>query len=340
MIIDAHLDLAYNVTRGRDVRMPARQQPIAEGEIATVGFPDMKEGGVGLVFATIFCQPHTPKHAGYTNPEEAHVQALSQLDQYDAWEREEWIAIERGSEVVGGGSGGASAPSPTSDARLRTYLLLEGAEAIRSVDDVQLFFDRGVRIVGLSWQRTRYAGGTATPGPLTDAGREVVREFDRLGILHDASHLAERSFWDVMNFTDRAIIASHSNCRHIVGRDPNERHLTDAMIRAIAERGGVIGMNSYDKFLLPYAEHGQRRATFADVVAHIRHICDLTGSTDHVAIGTDLDGGLGREQVPQEIETAADMPKLADKLTAAGFALADVAKVMSGNWLRVIKQAF
>src|SRR4051794_24846068 len=97
MIIDAHLDLAYNVGRARDVRMPATQQPEAEGEIATVGFPDLRAGDVRLVFATIFCQPNTPKHKGYTSPQEAYAQAVVQLDQYDAWEREGFLRIARAS---------------------------------------------------------------------------------------------------------------------------------------------------------------------------------------------------------------------------------------------------
>ena len=328
-IIDAHLDLAYNAVRGRDVTRPAREQPVVEDEIATVGFPDLRAGGVELVLATIFCQPQTQKNAGYTSPQGAHEQALIQLNQYRAWHEQGELQQRAAARPF------RSAHSTSTQA----YILLEGAEAIRTLDDAQFFYDQGVRIVGLSWQRTRYAGGTATPGPLTDAGRELVTELDRLGILHDASHLAERSFWDLLNFTDRPIIASHSNCRHIVGRDPNERHLTDAMIRAIAERGGVIGMNFYDRFLLPFAEFGKRRATLADVVAHIRHICDLTGSADHVAIGTDLDGGLGREQVPQEITTIADLGKLRDTLLTAGFTAEDAEKVMSGNWLRIIRRA-
>ena len=332
MIIDAHLDLAYNVGRGRDVRMPAREQPEAEGEIATVGFPDLRAGDVGVVFATIFCQPRTPRHAGYTTPDEAHAQATVQLDQYDAWSREGHLRIAR-----------TDADLPLSRERserdpLTAFLLLEGAEAIRTLADAQAFYERGVRIVGLSWQKTRYAGGTATPGPLTDAGRELVAEFDRLGILHDASHLAERSFWDLFHATDQLIVASHSNCRSIVRHDPNERHLTNAMIRAIAERGGVIGINFYDRFLLPADAFGKRRATFDDVVAHVKHICDLTGSAAHVAIGTDLDGGLGRNEVPLEIETIANLGQLANALGKHGFTPADVERVMSGNWLRVIRR--
>jgi membrane dipeptidase len=327
MIIDAHLDLAYNVTRGRDVTMPAKNQPIADNEIATVGFPDMRAGDVGLIFATIFCSPKSYKNAGYSTPEEAHEQALSQLKQYRAWH-------DVGQLRQLGYGGTFHTPYTNTP---QSLILLEGAEAIRTPADAKLFYDAGVRIVGLTWQKTRYAGGTSTPGPLTDLGRELVKELDRLGILLDASHLAERSFWDLFNFTGSLLIASHSNCRAIVGRDPGERHLTDAMIRAIAERGGVIGMNFYDKFLLPFAEFGKRRAKLDDVVAHIKHICDLTGSADHVAIGTDLDGGLGREQVPEEIETIADLGKLRDALIASKFTAEDAEKVMSGNWLRILR---
>jgi membrane dipeptidase len=326
LIIDAHLDLAYNVGRGRDVRMPAREQPIAENEIATVGFPDLRTGDVRLICATIFCNPKTPKHAGYTSPQEAYDQAFVQLDRYDAWfaegELKRWA--------------GEVEALHTPRAKIHATILLEGAEAIRTIEDAQWFYDRGVRIVGLSWQRTRYAGGTATPGPLTAEGKVLVKELDRLGIIHDASHLAEQSFWDLMQATGARVIASHSNCRAIVGSDPNERHLSDDMIRAIVGRDGVIGINFFDKFMLPAAEYGKRRATLADVSAHMKRICDLAGSAKHVAIGTDMDGGLGREQIPVEIETAADMPRIAEKLSADGFSDEDVKSICHGNWLRVL----
>ncbi len=326
MIIDAHLDLAYNVTRGRDIRKPAREQPIAENEIATVGFPDLREGGVEVVFSTIFCQPNMPKHKGYTSPQAAHDQARSQIEQYKQWHSEGQLQQLARREPF---------TSPHSKAT-KAYILLEGAEAIRTPADVEWIYANGVRLVGMAWQATRYAGGTSTPGPLTSEGKSLVKDLDDFGIIHDASHLAERSFWDLIHATDRLIVASHSNCRSIVKLDPGERHLTDAMIRAIAERGGVIGINFFDKFLLPFDQYGKRRASLDDVVAHIKHMCDLAGSADHVAIGTDMDGGLGRDQIPHEIVTAADMPKVGLALKRAGFSDADTAKIESGNWQRVI----
>src|ERR1019366_6446786 len=120
-------------------------------------------------------------------------------------------------------------------------------------------------------------------------------------------------------------IASHSNCR---ARVPTDRQLSDEMIKAIVQRGGVIGINFFDKFLLPPDEYGKRRATLADVVWHTRHICDLAGDCAHVGLGTDMDGGLGREQIPREIATSADLPKVADALADGGFAAADVTAIM------------
>jgi membrane dipeptidase len=154
---------------------------------------------------------------------------------------------------------------------------------------------------------------------------------DEFNLIHDASHLAEESFWQLLDISGGPMIASHSNCREIV---PTDRQLSDAMIRAIAARGGVIGINFFDKFLLGPEEYGKRRATLADVAAHARHVCDVTGSAAHVAIGTDMDGGLGRDEIPRELDTSADLPRLADALAAAGFDDRDVTAILGGNWLR------
>jgi membrane dipeptidase len=322
MIVDAHLDLAFNVSRGRNPRQPAAQQPIADKEIATVGLPDLRAGKVGLICATIFCEPASPANpAGYTTADQARQQALTQLAWYrDCFNADELSLVEEAVQLP-------SAPAPS----VGTILLMEGADGLRSADDLAEWYDWGLRIVGMAWKRTRFAGGTGAPGPLSNDGRALVAEIDRLGMIHDSSHLAEQSFWELLDRTPRAVIASHSNCRAIVG--DGDRHLTDAMIRAIAERGGVIGINFFDKFLLPLDQHRKRRATLADVTAHIQRICDLTGSARNVAIGTDMDGGLGREQIPVEIQTSADLPRVGEALSAKGFSDVDIAGILGGNWL-------
>ncbi|HEY8668225.1 MAG TPA: membrane dipeptidase [Tepidisphaeraceae bacterium] len=327
-IVDAHLDLAYNALRGREVLRAATEQRGEPDDIPTVGLPDLRQGHVGLICATVFVEPGLDGKPGYRSADEAHAEARRQLAWYAEQEKNgEMMLIRRREEL----------PSPQAPAgrALPAILLLEGADALRNEKDVQQFFDAGMRIVGLAWKATRHAGGTGAPGPLTAEGVKMVRALDRVGVIHDASHLAEQSFWQLLDLTGGPMMASHSNCRAIV---PGDRQISDEMIRAISSRGGVIGINFFDKFLLAPTEYGKRQATLEDVVRHTRHICELVGDAEHVAIGTDMDGGLGRDQIPQEITTSADLPRLADALHAADFNDNDVAGIMGRNWLRFFSQ--
>ena len=334
MVVDAHLDLAYIASRGRDLSLPAAGQPAVEGETPTVSFPDLAAGGVGLACATIFCEPHSPTHpAGHVDAEGARRQALEQLAWYQDQEKADRVRIVHGT--------GFQPVFSSVDKRtaLPILLLMEGADALRSPADVADWHAAGLRLVGLAWKTTRHAHGTGDPGPLTPAGIELIAELDRFNIIHDASHLAEAAFWQLLDLTDGPVVATHSNCRALIGPDPAGRHLSDEMIRALVGRGGIIGINFYDRFLLPPDVLGTRRATLADVVWHVDHVCQLAGDARHVGLGTDLDGGFGRERVPVEIRTATDLPKLADALAAAEYGEADAAGVMGKNWMRFFADA-
>jgi membrane dipeptidase len=345
-IVDAHLDLAYNVDRGRDPLRPAIEQPIVDNEIATVGLPDLHAGGVGLICATIFCSPRR-----YKTAEEARAVALNQLDWYRKQIDAERLRMVKNRGDLPRSMGVSPMPSTPTKATekpemhgrgahatsaLPIILLLEGADSLRSVDDVTEWFDAGLRMVGLAWRHTRAAGGTDEPGPLTDFGRDLIRAFDRVGIIHDTSHLAEESFWQLMDLATGPVLASHSNCRALV---PTDRQLSDDMIKAIAARDGVIGINFYDQFLMLPSVYRTRRCTLADMIQHIQHMADLLGTTKHVGLGTDMDGGLGRDEIPCEITTAADLPRVADGLAAAGFGDDDVRGIMSENWLRFFQRS-
>jgi membrane dipeptidase len=319
-IVDAHLDLAYNALRGRDVLRPAAEQTADEEGIPSVGLPDLLAGGVGLICATIFCEPAIGGKPGYATAEQAFEAASRQMV---------WYAMQHDDGRMRLVMSAADL-APADDGALRAIVLLEGADPIRTPEDVRTFFDAGVRIVGLAWRRTRYAGGTGAPGPLTPAGVELVSELDRVGIIHDLSHLAEESFWQLLEISGGPVIASHSNCRAFV---PTDRQLSDDMARAVFRRGGVIGINFFDKFLIPPAEYKTRRATLVDVVSHVRHYCELAGDAKHVGLGTDMDGGLGREEIPVEVRTSADLPRVADALSAGGFGDEDVRGIMGGNWV-------
>jgi membrane dipeptidase len=320
-IVDGHLDLAYNVSHGRDVLQPAELQTPDEEGIPTVGLPDLRRGRIGLICATIFCEPGAEGRGGYQTADEARATALSQLD---------WYLLQRDKKIFRFVQTPSDVPDQAAgESPLPMVLLLEGADPIRDASEIPWWFSRGLRAVGLAWKQTRYAGGTRAPGPLTPDGIVLAKALDAAGITHDTSHLAEESFWQLLDLVGGPVMASHSNCRSIV---PTDRQLSDEMIRAIVRRGGVVGINFYDKFLIPPDEYGKRRAALSDVTTHMRHICDLAGSAAHVVIGTDMDGGLGREQIPREIITSADLPRVADALAEANFSDADVARIMHGNW--------
>jgi membrane dipeptidase len=328
LIVDAHLDLSFNALYGQDILQPARERTPAGPEIPTVGLPDLKAGGVGLVCATVFTEPSINGGAGYRNADEAFARGQEHL----AWYQQQESAgrfrfIKWKSEL--------KSFAPTGSAQ-HAIMLMEGADPLRTPADILPWYQAGLRIVGLAWKQTRYAGGTGDPGPLTTDGVAMVKALDQQGIIHDTSHLAEESFWQLINLTRGPVMASHSNCRSIV---PTDRQLSDEMIKAIIARDGVIGINFFDKFLLPPDEYGKRRATLNDVVIHIKHICELAGDAKHVAIGTDMDGGLGRNEIPIEIETSADLPKLQQALSSTGFNDADVTGIMGGNWLEYFSRS-
>jgi membrane dipeptidase len=328
LIADAHLDLAYNALHGREVLRPAVEQTpgnIEEDGIPTVGLPDLRRGSVGLICATIFCEPDTGKGKGYKTSVEAHHEARRQL----GWYQEQFASGEM--KLVGSAADLPGAPGQS----IATIILMEGGDPLGNEADVELFVEAGMRMVGLAWKRTRHAGGTGFPGPLTDEGRAMVKLLDRHGIIHDASHLAEESLWELLRITDGPVAASHSNCRALI---PTDRQLSDEMIRAIVKREGVVGMNFYDKFLVPPEEFRKRKATLEDLLRHIRQVCDVAGDARHVGIGTDMDGGFGREEIPEEIRTAGDMPKVGEFLREKGFSSEEVEGIMGGNWMRFFRE--
>jgi membrane dipeptidase len=331
-IIDAHLDLAYNALRGRDVINSVRDRPSeADGVTPTVSFADLRDGGVGLCCATIYCSPFDAQRSeGYRTADEARDMAQQQLDWYRRQQADGRLRI-----VTSGNQLPQVAPL-SGGGPLAAVILMEGADPIRTPDEAADWFDAGVRMVSLAWKATRYAGGTGQPGPLTADGVELVRHLDRVGMIHDVSHLAEQSFWQLLEQTAGPVAATHANCRAIV---PTDRQLSDDMIRALAARDGVIGMVLYDKFLVSPDEYGVRKATLADVVQHIRHIADLVGHTRCIGIGSDMDGGFGREKVPAEIATSADLPRLADALAQANFSDGDIHAILAGNWRRFLHNA-
>lgn len=346
LIVDAHEDIAYNAfALNRDVHLSALESRAADdirsaqGETlpqgpATVGLPDFLQGNVRVIFGTVYVSPQGADNAqhSYSSPEEAELQAQEQLAFYAllaADPRISLITSRADLERV------TNSPTP----QLGIVILMEGADPIVHPSDVPKWFDAGVRLVGPAWSQTRYAGGTGKPGPLTDLGRQLMPALSQAGMILDASHLAEASFFEALDMFEGTVIASHSNVRALV---PTDRQLSDAMIRALVARDGVIGAVFYNAFLKEgWREHGaiKNDVTFATVIDHIKHVSDIAGDALHSGIGTDFDGGFGLESTPKEIDTVSDLQKFPDYLSAANFSDADIANIMGGNWLRVLNRA-
>ena len=348
LLVDAHLDIAYNAQCGFDPRLPleeARDTPLgrqmaARGETPVVTLPELQAGNVGLIFGTLFVlPPGTPsdlQDPTYATAADAHAMASRQVDFYRELEAEGLLrvisTVDDLRHVEASHAGAATA------APIGVMMLMEGADSIRAPDELELWIERGVRVVGPAWARTRYSGGTGFPGPLTPLGRGLMQELQRTRTPIDTSHMAEESFWDALRLFRGPAIASHANCRRFV---PTDRHLSDDMIRAIVDRDGVIGVVLFNRFLIAdwSPADGKAAVGLDAVVRQIEHICEVARDTLHAGIGSDLDGGFGYEAIPSEMKSCADLPLIGQALVEAGWRHDEAAQILGGNWLRWLRQA-
>ena len=178
---------------------------------------------------------------------------------------------------------------------LGLLLLMEGAEPLRDPAELPEWYAAGLRVLGPAWHATRYAGGTGSPGPLTGLGFRLLDEMARLNMLLDLSHIAEEAFYQAIDHYPGPLIASHSNPRAFL---PTDRGLSDDMIRQIIDRDGVIGVSLYNAHLQPGWRPGDPRPSLSVVADVIDYIVQLSGSTRHVALGSDMDGGFGLRFYP------------------------------------------
>jgi len=356
IIVDGHLDIGFNhFGVGRDPRESAHATREREGDLAKqpfrgscmTGLPEMRASRTAVVFPTIFLARRRdelpmdhPEPVTYETPEQARVCGERQLEYYRHLSNDP----KSGFRLVGTRSDldavvAAWEESPAGNASppdVGFVPLMEGADPIESPEDAAGWFERGVRIVGLSWRGTRYAGGTGEPGPLTTEGRQLVRELDTAGLILDLSHAAEESFHEAMDLYERPAIASHSNARAIC---PGDRQLSDSMIRRITERGGVIGAVPFNAMLMEgWRDRGAERVPLDRFAAAIHHVTQVAGTHTAAAIGSDFDGGFGAESTPEGLDTIADLPRVAEALADRGFADDQVHDILGGNWIRFLRE--
>jgi len=217
-------------------------------------------------------------------------------------------------------------------------MLMEGADPIVQPQRVEEWYERGVRIVGPAWVAgTRYAGGNGAPGPLTDEGARLLRAMLDLNMALDVSHLSDQACLQALERYDGPVLASHSNPRALV---PGPRQLSNDMLKALLEHDGIVGILPVNPMLKEGWRKGDRKdeVTLERVVAAMDVVCQMAGDAQHVGMGTDFDGGFGAESAPAELDTVADVGKIADALKSRGYAAADIEAVMGGNWLRLLRR--
>jgi membrane dipeptidase len=333
---DAHLDLGALADNGRDM---TRSLADCGGPWlpATVTFPSLVEGGVAACLGTIFTEADGDDAVRYRagDAEGAHAAGVRQLEQYRRWEADGLIRLWR-----------VGRPAPVKVPEISLGILMECADPLRAPEELAWWVDRGVVAVGMAWARgSRYASGNgpsscSNPVGLTEIGRELVRLMDRLGVVHDVSHLSDRALDDLLSLTDRPVMASHSNSRALLD-GVSQRHLTDEAIREIGRRGGVIGLNLVRNFIRTGVnrEDPSDRPSIDEATAHVEHICEVQGSRSGVGMGSDLDGGITGNDLPAGISAPRDFELIAESLLRRGWGDSQVEGFAWGNWAKFWRMA-
>ena len=358
-IVDAHLDIAWNaLSFDRDQLLGLSELRRREAGMSgssrgrcTVSLPEMHRAHVRVCLATLLCRalpselPEMDPDIGeigkrtrgevilredldFANQTIACAAAQGQLAYYRLLEQQGAIRILYGREDLEALWNDPQAP-------LGIILSMEGCDPIVEPAQAAWWYEQGLRTACLAhYGPSAYAMGTGGDGPLTSAGRALLGEFDRLGLLLDLVHTADTAFEQALDLYQGPVFVSHGNCRALVSHD---RQITDAQIREVAARGGILGVVMDEWMLVPGYLRGhpdRSRATLENVADQIDHICSLLGTSEHVGIGSDLDGGFGTEQTPLDLNTIADLQKLGGILERRGYRDGDIEGIFSGNWLR------
>jgi membrane dipeptidase len=290
----------------------------ARSELGHVDIPRLKQGGVNCqVFAISSLRDRTPPYALRTA-----LEMISILDTECTRNTFSIRLVKSVEDIL----------RTVDEGKIAAILSIEGADVIEGRPSIlQIFHRLGVRIVGLVHsQRNLLADGVAdarTNGGLSTLGVEVVQELNRLGLIIDVSHLNDVGFWDVLNLVKSPVIASHSNCRAICS---HPRNLTDDQIRALAQRGGVIGINFAPHFIHP------SHATISRLVDHIDHIVDVVG-VEYVGLGSDFDG---IPSTPEGLHDVSQIPHITQELIRRRYSDVEIQQILGLNHLRVFRQVW
>ena len=332
-IVDAHLDLGWNAAAGRDLTRPSEEIRASEDRTehrAMVSFPDMVAGGVALVFGSIFCMTKVFDGTDHDFEPEIAERGKQQIDIYRRYEDDGVVRIIRDAKALDAHLG-----LWETDRVPGLLIAMEGAEPIESPDELQWWFDAGLRMIGPAWGPTRYCGGfTGSKGiasGFTDIGRELVAGMKSLQVPLDVAHSSTELYWEGVHSDHPHVCCTHTSPQEVLDID----RMPDAhQLSALASRGGVIGLGLGNIFLTKQAWGDGNPGVPISRVGEVFEIMASSAGWDHVGIGSDLDGGIGVDESPVELGSIADIGKIADTLPDHARA-----GVMGENWIRFLREA-
>jgi membrane dipeptidase len=353
LLFDAHLDLAMNALEwNRDLTWTVEDIRIKEKGMDdkpdrgknTVSLDAMRKGNVGICVATQIARYVKKANPlpGWKSPHQAWAQTQGQLAWYRAMEEiGEMTQISNSTQL----KNHLDLWNSDSDEKkpIGYILSLEGADSIVTIEHLEKSYDQGLRAIGPAhYGPGTYAFGTDSTGGIGTKGKELLREIARLNLILDVTHLCDQSFWETMNAYNGPVWASHSNCRALVDHN---RQFSDEQIHELIQRKAVIGVALDAWMMVPHWVRGQSSpeamgVTLNTMVSHIDHICQLSGNSLHVGIGTDLDGGFGKEQSPHDLNTISDLQKLPPLLSKRGYTAKDIANIMHANFIEFLKKTW
>ncbi len=354
--IDAHLDLSMNAMEwNRDLRKPVNEIRASEKYLhdkpdrsnGTVALPELRKGNIGLVVATQIARCATAGNTlpGWHSPQQAWAQTQAQLAWYKAMEDcSEMKMITNVDALNAHVELWSNDDDDLNDKKPVGYILsLEGADSLIDISYVERAHNYGLRAIGPAhYGPGRYTNGTNAKGKLNNDGKALLKEMEQLNIILDATHLCDDAFWNAMDLFNGNIWASHNNCRKFVNHN---RQFSDEQIKTLIERDAVIGCAFDAWMLVPNWQRGtstpkNMNCDLNKVIDNIDHICQLAGNALHVGIGSDLDGGFGKEQCPNDIDTIEDLNKIPQLLSNRGYSNKDIENIMHDNWLRFLRKAW
>jgi membrane dipeptidase len=296
-----------------------------------------REGGLDVPFFSIWPECDYYESGG---ADAARQRALDKVEALQA-------SVLRHPDQVEFAYSAADVTRITAENKLAPRIALEGGHAIEELEQLRHFYDLGVRRLTLAQDCSHTWADSSRDDPvahgLSEFGRQVVHEMNRLGMIVDVSHVSDETFWDVIAITKAPVIASHSNARALA---EHVRNLDDDMLRAVAETDGVVMVNFSGLYLDPrktaewkvflgwhWFTHPQQPETpLSLLIDHIDHIVRVAG-IDHVGLGSDFDGGVS---FPQDLQDVSDLPNITVELMRRGYSDEDIRKILGGNVLRVL----